>query len=199
MNDLKVFIKSYWDYFLEIEEQFLETKKFVDYDKINSKTFSIEYLKLYQAVCSEIDVVGKEIACSVEPSFKIDRNTNIKKWGYIIQNKFPSLKNIHIIFNDEIEIYPFKNWEYEEFIDKKGRRGLRIVGNKQAITWWRDYNKVKHQRIGLVTNTKNFCLANQENLILAYSALYLIEIMYIDSFDCKNDIDIKPSKLFKIK
>lgn len=28
MNDLKRFIKSYWEYFVELEEQFLETKRF---------------------------------------------------------------------------------------------------------------------------------------------------------------------------
>ena len=33
MNDLKQFIKSYWEYFLELEEQFLETKRFVEFDK----------------------------------------------------------------------------------------------------------------------------------------------------------------------
>lgn len=57
MDNLKAFIKSYWEYFLEIEEQFLESKKFVAFDNVNSKTFSIEYLKLYQAVCSEINVL----------------------------------------------------------------------------------------------------------------------------------------------
>ena len=80
MADINLFIKSYWDYFLELEEQFIETKRFVAFDKANSKSYSIEYLKLYQAVCSEIDVVGKEIAVAVNPTFKIDKNTkNIVK------------------------------------------------------------------------------------------------------------------------
>lgn len=198
MDNLKPFIKSYWEYFLEIEEQFLESKKFVAFDDANSKTFSVEYLKLYQAVCSEIDVVGKEIAYAMDSSFE-SQNANIQKWGYVIQKHFPELKNTLIIFNDETEVHPFKDWEYEEYTDKKGRIRLRVLDGKRTITWWRDYNKVKHQRIGLITNTKNFCLANQKNLILAYSALYAIETLYINSLDNNNNVTIEPSKLFKLK
>ena len=106
MENLRAFIKSYWDYYLEIENQFLESKKFVAFAKTNEKTFSVEYLKLYQAVCSEIDVVGKEIACAVDSSFKIDNHTNIKKWGYVIQQHFSELKNTVVIFNDEEPYQP---------------------------------------------------------------------------------------------
>lgn len=199
MKNLQAFVKSYWNYYLEIETQFLESKKFVAFDETNAKTFSVEYLKLYQAVCSEIDVVGKEIACAVDSSFKIDNHTNIKKWGYVIQQHFPELKNIVVIFNDEKEFQPFVNWEYEIYIAKNGNKGLKVSKNKTTITWWKDYNKVKHQRIGLITDTKNFCLANQRNLILAYSALYTIETIYINQFIIDKDVKIESSKLFKLK
>ena len=137
MNDLKLFIKSYWEYFLELEEQFLETKRFVAFDKANAKAYSIEYLKLYQAICSEIDVVGKEIAVAINPQFKIDNNTNIKKWGYEVQKKLPMLKDAVVIFNDEDTLRPFQDWEYEQHttIDKNGkpRTGLRIKDEKKPI------------------------------------------------------------------
>lgn len=76
---------------------------------------------------------------------------------------------------------------------------MRIVNNNEAITWWRDYNKVKHQRMGLVTGTKNFCLANQKNLILSFSALYAMESIYIDSQNTDENINMQDSRLFKIK
>ena len=129
MNDLKQFIKSYWEYFLELEEQLLETKRFVEFDKKNANSYSIEYLKLYQAICSEIDVVGKEIAIAVSPQFKIDNNKNIKKWGYEIQKKFPNLKDTVTIFNDEYPLQPFQDWEYEQhttiYDNGKSRTTLR--------------------------------------------------------------------------
>lgn len=199
MSDLRAFVKSYWDYYLEIEDQFLDSKKYVAFDDTNAKTFSVEYLKLYQAVCSEIDVVGKEIACNVDAAFKVDHNTNIKKWGYSIQRFFPDLKDVIVVFNEEKEIQPFKNWEYEIAKTKNGKSNLRIVNNNETITWWRDYNKVKHQRMGLVTGTKNFCLANQKNLILSFSALYAMESIYIDSQNTDENIYKQESRLFKMK
>lgn len=202
MADLKKFIKSYWDYFLELEEQFLETKRFVAFDKTNAKSYSIEYLKLYQAVCSEIDVVGKEIAIASNPKFKIDNSTNIKKWGYEIQQRFPNIKNAIVLFNDENHIQPYKDWEYEKSssVDKNGkkRNGLKIKDDKKPILWWRNYNEIKHRRIGLVEGTKNFQLANQDNLIQAFSALYVLETLYIQNFTENQQKTIEKSKLFSL-
>lgn len=198
MQNIENFIKSYWEYFIELESQLIETRRFLAFDDTNAKAFSIEYLKLYQAVCSEIDVVGKEIAFISNPDFKVDNRTNIQKWGFEIQQKFPNLKDSFVTFNNETKVQPYKNWEYEKYSDKKGNIRLRIVGEKKAIPWWSDYNKVKHQRIGLVTGTKNFNLANQKNLILAYSALYALEITYLKSIENFENFKITNSKLFKI-
>ena len=198
MQNIENFIKSYWEYFIELESQLIETRRFLAFDDTNAKAFSIEYLKLYQAVCSEIDVVGKEIAFISNPDFKVDYRTNIQKWGFEIQQKFPNLKDSFVTFNNETKVQPYKNWEYEKYSDKKGNIRLRIVGEKKAIPWWSDYNKVKHQRIGLVTGTKNFNLANQKNLILAYSALYALEITYLKSIENFENFKITNSKLFKI-
>ena len=85
MQNIENFIKSYWEYFIELESQLIETRRFLAFDDTNAKAFSIEYLKLYQAVCSEIDVVGKEIACISNLDFKVDNRTNIQKWGFEIQ------------------------------------------------------------------------------------------------------------------
>lgn len=45
-NKVNIFIKSYWNYYLELEDQFIATKKFVEFDASNSATYSVEYLKL---------------------------------------------------------------------------------------------------------------------------------------------------------
>ena len=65
------FEKNYWEYYLELEEQFISTKRYVAFDAANYKSYSLEYLKLLEAVCSEIDIVGKEIAHQIDSSFKI--------------------------------------------------------------------------------------------------------------------------------
>lgn len=40
----------------------LTALKYVEFDKVNYKTFSIEFLTVLLSVCSEIDIVGKMIA-----------------------------------------------------------------------------------------------------------------------------------------
>ena len=178
---IEQFIKSYWEYYLELEAQFIETKRYVEFGINNNHTYSVEYLKLYQAVCSEIDVVGKEIAQVVNPNFKVDEHTNISKWGFQVQQQFSFIKDTTVLFNDEIILKPFENWEYEQYFDSSNRKRLRIVGGiKNVIKWWRNYNEVKHRRIGLVTGTKNYILANQENLVLAFAALFLLEKLFIE-------------------
>lgn len=36
------FIRSYWDYFLELEDEFKKTQKYVAFDKTNKRTYSVE-------------------------------------------------------------------------------------------------------------------------------------------------------------
>ena len=109
--DVPTFIKSYWNYYLELENHFRETERFVDFDNQNNSTFSIEYIKLLQAICSEIDVVGKEIASACNPAFVVDRNTDIPKWGYEVQKAFPEIDTMKVQFLGEYELQPSKNWK----------------------------------------------------------------------------------------
>ena len=69
------FCKYHWDYYLVLEKDFLRTEQYVSFDlgenynynntepnnKGNSLTFSNEYIKQYQAICSEVDVILKSI------------------------------------------------------------------------------------------------------------------------------------------
>ena len=107
------FIKSYWNYYLELEDQLIQTKRFVDFDISNYKTFSIEYLKLLQATCSEIDVVAKIIAEKLDPTFLNLKSKNIQKWGFVIQKHFKEIQSKEVSFLNDLHITPWKNWAYE--------------------------------------------------------------------------------------
>ena len=98
----EIFKKSYWNYFLELEEEFLLTQKYVTFDKLNFNTFSAEYIKLIQAVCSEIDVVAKEIASYFNSSFEDEKNPNIQRWGFVIQSGLPEICTHSVVFSDEV-------------------------------------------------------------------------------------------------
>ena len=118
-SKLSFFVRSYWDYYLELEEEFINTKKYVAFEKANGKTYSLEYLKLMQAVCSEIDNAAKFVASSLDYSFKVDKYTNIQKWGYVLQNELPQILKQKVVFNHDTVIFPWSNWMYEVYRDKK--------------------------------------------------------------------------------
>ena len=51
VSEFNIFAKSYWSYYLELEEQIVLSKKYVEFDETNHKTFSSNYLLLIQAIC----------------------------------------------------------------------------------------------------------------------------------------------------
>lgn len=179
-SKLSIFIRSYWDYYLDLEEQFSQTKKYIAFDIYNKNAYSVEFLKLMQAVCSEIDVVAKEIASALDPSFKVDISTNIKKWGYILQNKLPQILTDEVVFNHDIRVTPWKNWMYEQYRDKNKALRYKLKGNAKTPMWWVAYTDVKHQRTRRSADGHtNFTQANLYNLIHSFAALYILETEYM--------------------
>lgn len=179
-----IFEKSYWNYFLELEKQLLSTRRYVAFDVANYKTYSMEYLKLIEAVCSEIDVVGKEIAHQIDPSFNVsDNSSTIQKWWYIIQDWYTEENVEPIKMLDGLEFSPWDGYRIEEFVDKRGAKRLRLAESSKTPYWWTSYNKVKHNRTldDPETQEQYFHRANLGNLCHAFSALYLLEKKYMKS------------------
>jgi hypothetical protein len=48
--DINGFTKSYWNYYLELEERMEETRRYIEYDENNFKTYSSNYLRRYRTV-----------------------------------------------------------------------------------------------------------------------------------------------------
>jgi len=199
-SKLSIFIRSYWDYYLDLEEDFYKTQKYVAFNELNNNVYSEEYLKLLQANCSEIDVVAKEIASSIDPDFKNDNKANIYKWGYSLQQKLPSILSQEVIFNHEIRIHPWDNWEYEQFSDKQGALRLRLSKGSKTPSWWTAYNNVKHARTKFSSKgLQNYTQANLRNVYLSLSALWVLETEYMMLLsDEQMPVDgIKDSVLFQ--
>lgn len=194
------FVRSCWDYFLELEEQLLETKRYVDFDKLNNKTFSIEYLKLLQATCSEIDVVAKILAERADPAFKSHDKINIQKWGFALQKAYPDIESMAVRFNNDYTIVPWDNWAYEKYLNKKGDTSYRLIKGKQTPVWWTAYNKVKHERTSAYGSGKtNYVRANLKNLISAMAALYILETLFLSALASNdNTVTYTKSRLFEL-
>lgn len=194
------FIKSYWNYYLELEEQLIQTKRFVDFDISNYKTFSIEYLKLLQATCSEIDVVAKIIAEKIDPKFSSLENKNIQKWGYVIQKHFNEIQSKKVSFLNDFYITPWRNWMYEQYLDKNNHIRYRLASSAETPFWWTAYNKVKHERTSHYQKGKtNYCRANLENLISAMAALFVLETLFIDQLNNNSNASFTKSALFELE
>lgn len=212
-RDTKVFTffeKNYWRYYRELESEFLQTRRYVEFCEDNNKAYSIEFLKLYQAVCSEIDVIGKAMAKLANDSFEPeDKKNNIQKWWYEIQDEYlltegpftymnPSssqkrfgLVEYKCVLVDEIELQPWKNYRIEKYKQKNGHIGYRLEGKSQTPSWWSDYNKVKHHRtssIGKEETQTNYSKANLGNLSNAFSALYILERAFMDMVGTGDDL-----------
>ena len=199
--------KDYWNYYIELEKEVLHLRKYIDFNTKNYNTFSIEILKLYQAICSEIDVVGKSLAKFINPNYSPKNDINIYKWWFEIENKlyvtnrFPSFindpeKNNHIY---EFEIYnhlfdcKYKPWFNFYIIIKKTKDEKNILvldNNKSTPKWWSDYNKVKHNRINGLNGDNNYEKANLYNLINALTALYILESSYLQNVGNIDDLEM---------
>ena len=200
------FIKNYWRYYRELEDEFLSIRRYVDFQKDNFGTYSVEFLKLYQAICSEIDVIGKAMAVELDSSFKPDDGkNNIYKWWYIIQNKFTvneeysniesegiALCETEVCLIDEFILRPWKSFVTEEYEDARGSIRYRTVDSKGSPEWWSAYNKVKHVRTfasGKKATKINYTKANLGNVCQAFAALYILEKSYMQALGNKSELE----------
>lgn len=205
-KQLTHFVSSYWDYFLELENEFASTQKYVAFDMCNKNTYSIEYLKLFQAVCSEIDVLGKEILLHFEPNFKVKGNTTITHWGYGVTQYMRHSLLATVTFMDKVSLNPWVKFGCESYIkkvpDKKDATCYRLETNCAYPTWWSDYNKVKHARTSCDEEGRvNYQRASFGNLILAFAALFALEQHYMGVLMKEADVyyPARDSQLFALE
>ena len=164
-----------------LEKDFLQSERYVSfelgedylYDGIehdncgNSKTFSNEFIKQYQAICSEVDVILKSICLELG-----NQSANDMKNGYtpIVLQNWVNINAQKVRFKD-LELQPFSNWQQEP--------------NYKSPDWWTPYNNVKHERLF------NYHKANLKNVLNALAGLYILE-NYLVKFigDRDNDSDV---------
>ena len=185
------FCRLHWSYYLVLEKDFLDTESYISFDFgdnylydsqhtvtdcANSTTFSNEFVKQYQAICSEVDVILKSICKELGNTSA----NSMPDYTNLILNQWSNLPNQKVRMN-VIELQPFKNWSPNPVYN--------------SPDWWSPYNRVKHERL------ENFRDANLKNVANALAGLYILE-SYLVKFigDRDNDLDIPNdiSKLFEL-
>lgn len=184
------FENKYWRYYLMLEEDFLKTIRFVEIDEVNFNTYSVEYTKQYQSICSEFDVLCKVICKFIDEHNspgKIEEYANIiLRNNNEITGRIVGVKN-----SNTIELKPLLEW--------------KIEGEYKSPNWWSSYNKVKHNR------TEHYKKANLQNVLNSLSGLYVLE-MYLLEIVCERQNEGVPenelieknepsdkSKIFRLK
>lgn len=198
----KQIITEYWNYYLSLESQFENSRRYINFDVSNYSTYSIEYVQLLQAICSEIDVVGKVVAQYNNEDFIVDSNTNILKWGFEVQKCFKGIDLKTIYFDNAIEIVPFRKWKYKKGNTK--RRPIVLFDDTyKTPKWWLDYNSVKHARTSIDKDAQiqNYKKANLKNVIYSLGALYILNMILLQNFagldlDSQKTYSVKESSLF---
>lgn len=214
LGGFKNALSNYWEYYLELEDDFIATGKYVAFDEANYQSFSLEYLKLYQAVCGEIDSIGKVLAVSKNPSFDLKRS-NIYKWWYVVQHAYrfnPEFKeasstpvlvpliDVQLLFRERIPIAPWKGFRVVKFQDSKHRTRYKLDVGSSIPKWWSGYNAVKHRRMEIPEGDAgpNYRKANLGNILSAFGALYILENLLLCASGTRDDLQrfIDDSRLF---
>lgn len=165
--------REYFNYYLELERDFFSTEPYVTVERENFDTFSVQFNRMYQSICSEIDCLLKELCKQLECESKAGK---IGAYCKVIQKYFKYFNNETVYFyKSRIELEPWKDWS-----------------DIKAPTWWTMYNKVKHHRMETDSTTKRqyYKFANLENVLNALAALYVVEEYYVYSYNYSEEIEV---------
>lgn len=201
----KQFIKNYWHYYLQLEGQVLNTQRYVDFSSRNNGVYSIEYLQLFLSICSEIDVLAKEIVLNNNPKLKLKDIKTIRTWGIEIDEIVDNIQEKKVFFNDDYIVQPWEKWYHEKFIDNNGKKKGKLKDGCKNPSWWNEYNKVKPERtiMNFSKKCKYYTRANLKNVVLSLGVLYILEISFMNILAIDESInideDICSSRLFKRK
>ena len=185
LDNLESF-NSYWNYYIELENELLDISKYIPIDKLNKNTFSFKYMKLIFSICSELDTVFKVF---MEFKGKGKNQPRMDVYKLFMKENFPDFSSEIILCNRLNELKPFENWDL----------------NDSSPLWWKDYNDIKHFRTKKGDGLENFKKSTQINTVNALSALYLLETYWYKELVDKIDensflkIPLPQSKIFRIK
>lgn len=144
------FTKSYWQYYLLLENKFLQTINYVEPSENNFSAYSVEFAYLLQSIGGELDTFFK-FYCD----FQLDDRRNISDYKRCIIEKYPDVLNQKVALTKyELVLTPFADWD------------------SLSPEWWTSYNKVKHNRYN------NLEYASLKNVLNILAALFLLEMKY---------------------
>ena len=159
------YIQQHWEYYCILEEDFFNTIRYVELDLGdnnlylgtsvsnvgNSMTYSIEFVKQYQSICSATEDIMKSICAQLN---KTNAGNMERDYTPIILSDvfFQKLIGQKVKARRQ-ELQPFMNWSISPY---------------KSPDWWSVYNDVKHNR------NAEFVNANLKNVLNSLAGLYIL-------------------------
>ena len=151
---------EHWRYFLTLEEDIERTTRFVEPDPANFATYSVEFVRLILSTCSEVDVVAKVLCAQIDPTRTVK---GMDDYRPVITTKYPKLHTSKIsVDRFDLTFEPWKEW-----------------GAGVSPAWWRDHQKVKHER------HQHFALADLDRCLNAAAGLFCL-VLYLHHEDFRS-------------
>lgn len=151
---MQEFNTKVWSFYLRLENNFIDTLSYVEFAEDNFETYSIEFEKQLLAIGSEVDVLCKLLCNAIDPNRNVSR---INEYANILTG-YDNFTSAKVCFSKNGQEYvPFDGWTQRE-----------------SPSWWKAYNKVKHDRI----NEDNYKKDNLKNTFLALTGLYVLNRYY---------------------
>ena len=161
-----------------LENEFLSTLNYVELISSNFSTISLKYIYMLLSIGAELDNFFKAL-CNLSGRKTIADYIGpvMLKYTYIT-NQIVKIKNTNIC------ITPYLGWNTES--------------PSQSLSFWENYNNVKHDRI------LNFSMASLETVINALAGLFILEMymlndIYINDKIIMQNIPEEESKLFSLQ
>ena len=187
------FLQTYWRQYLLLEDDFIKTISYVELSPDNYSTYSSIYLKLLLAIGSEIDVTLQAYCHQIDPTYNKetmnDYRNDIKNYELNNPQDIESFNLQKVITYNDIQLFPWVEW----------------YSNDTSPTWWKIYNKVKHDRVGIHefngVRKESYKFATLENVLNALSALYQVMLNLYRSIVLSPKhvkVPLRGSKLFSL-
>ncbi|EML0894507.1 hypothetical protein WB846_000999 [Vibrio parahaemolyticus] len=143
-----------WKYYKSFESDIRHLSRYIELDESNFQVYSIELVRLYLAICSEVDVTLKEICILLAPN---ESPKNISQYLTTIGEKSEMFYRSQVqIVDNNLFFNPWLNW-----------------AENQSPDWWVKHNGVKHQR------NLNYQDANLGNVLNALCGLFVAKANFI--------------------
>jgi hypothetical protein len=137
----------HWSLFTTIDEDLKAFSRHVEFASANFTTYSVDLLRLYLSICSEIDVIGKLLCQRIGAT--LSKRPNMDDYQRSLKPKYPNLSGLKITIRPmALEILPWDAWNQNHNPD-----------------WWQKYQLVKHKR------DQHFADANLGNVLYASAGL----------------------------